>query len=960
LLASLTKGKQINRIECMDKSLPNKHWQKAKQIFSEALELEGEEREEFVRSQCEGQPGLYEEIMSLLRAHETQSSLDRPLTNIKTTLSFHPPSGQLQGKMIGPYRIIKSIGSGGMGTVFLAERDDEQFRQQVALKLIPGGITSQNQTQRFLTERQILASLSHRHIAKLLDGGITEHGQPWFAMEYVDGKPIDRYCNEKQLTIAERLDLFRKVCGAVQYAHQKLVVHRDLKPSNILVTNNGQVKLLDFGIAKILNPEITDTTDLPVTQTGLLPLTPAYASPEQVRGDAITTASDIYQLGVVLYELLSGCRPYEVSGRSPSEIEQIICQEEPTRPSTAITKTPSNQKKNDATGIQVSAAGRTKPDQLKKHLKGDLDTIVLKALRKEPERRYESAEKLASDIENYLTGNPVSAHPNSVIYRGKKFFERHTVGVISAAAIVLLLIGYAATITWHSQKTQAALLQAQQETERAEQALSRAEALQVFLLDLFRAAEPDQPRDQLPTTDELLEIGAERALDPDGASPEERFEILLAIAGVYSYYSQPSQQKTNLLLDTAVELARNEDSLRPEDLARALQQKSQNLIFAGNNLDEVEDKLLEAESLISEPDQYVSDFAKIRISRSWLEQYRGNPHNALELLEDVYANYSNHLSEDPDTEALLFDRLASMYQNMGNLEEASKHRSMATERFRQNHGDESRPYAVSLANSVSLERNLGNFDQAIADARKAIALYDQIYEEPRDYRASVRNAMAETLFLMGHSKKAFEESEKANREWAEFHRQEFENWISHYIVRGRYFMWLNDFDNALENFSRVAEITEQTGRQNQYIGAASKVWLAWAYCSKGDPDRGLVLLDEMTDNDGEKFLEYPNDKANLLETRSICHFQSGNYQLSVDEMTASLEAHDLPGQIYSSVNRKIWLANGYAALDKFKKAAEILDQADKRLESVGTPQHPLYNQIEQYRMQLHNLGNHGN
>ena len=937
-------------------------WTIIKKIFSEAINLAPENRESFVRKATEGHPEQFNEVMSLLKAHEQPGLLDNPFENLKSTFFDNEAdkSRMFRNKKIGPYKIIKELGRGGMGRVFLAERDDEQFTQKVALKLIPGGITSENQTLRFLSERQILANLNHPNIAKLLDGGITDYGLPWFAMEYIDGKPIDLYCDEKHLSIPERLELFRKVCDAVQFAHQKLVVHRDLKPSNILVKENGSIKLLDFGIAKILNPDELESFELPITKTGLLPLTPAYASPEQVRGETITTASDIYQLGIVLYELLSGCRPYEVSGHSPSEIEQIICREEPTRPSTAITKTHSNYLKNETSGVQVSLARRTKPDQLKKRLKGDLDTIVLKALRKEPERRYESAEKLASDIENFLTGNPVSAHPDSVIYRGKKFFERHTVGVLSAAAIVLLLIGYAATITWHSQQTQAALLQAQQETDRAEQALSRAEALQVFLLDLFRAAEPDQPRDQLPTTDELLEIGAERALDPDGASSEERFEILLAIAGVYSYYSQPSQQKTNLLLDTAIELARNEDTLRPEDLARALQQKAQNLIFAGNNLDEVEDILLEAESLISEPDQFVSDFTKIRISRSWLEQYRANPQNALEILEDVYDNYSNLLSEDPDTEALLFDRLASMYQNLGDLEEASKFRMMATERFRQNHGDESRPYAVSLANSVNLERNLGNFDQAINNAQKAIALYDQIYDEPRDYRASVRNAMAETLFLMGKTQEAFAEAEKANREWAEFHGQDFENWISHYIVRGRYYMWLNDYDKALENFLRVADIVEQTGRQNQYIGAASSVWLAWAYCSKGEPDRGFVLLDEMKNNDGEKLLEHPNDKANLLETRSICHFQSGNYENSVDEMIESFETHDLPGQIYSSVNRKIWLANSFTAMDKFENAVATLNQANQRLESVGMTEHPLHNLIEHHRLQLNNLADHSN
>jgi len=354
------------------------------------------------------------------------------------------------------------------------------------------------------------------------------------------------------------------------------------------VKEDGTVKLLDFGIAKVLSPEDVSADQVPVTQSGLLPLTPAYASPEQVRGEQVTTASDIYQLGLVLYELLAGFRPYEVAGKSPSEIERIICDDNPARPSTAITKIFSHSKHSDVTLSEVSNARRTDAGQLKKGLRGDLDTMILKALRKEPDRRYESAEQFASDITFYLSGRPVGAHPDSKIYRFKKFIQRHKAGVGSAVAISLLLIGYAFTITWHSQQTRSALAQAQQETARAEQALSRAEALQGFLLDLFRAAEPDQPRDQLPTTDELLALGAERALHPESASPEERFEILLAIAGVYSYHSQPAGNEVARLLDTAIHLASEEDSLRPEDLARALQQRAQVLILSENRLDEAE------------------------------------------------------------------------------------------------------------------------------------------------------------------------------------------------------------------------------------------------------------------------------------------------------------------------------------------------------------------------------------
>ena len=300
-----------------------------------------------------------------------------------------------------------------MGLVYEAE-ETGSVRRRVALKVIRAGLDSREIVSRFEAERQALAVMNHPGIAKVLHAGTTEAAQPYFAMELVRGLPITQFCDSHRLAVPERLELFIAVCHAVQHAHQKGVIHRDLKPSNVLVVDQdgrGQPKIIDFGIAKVLNPEDHIPDQIPVTKTGLLPLTPAYASPEQIRGEPVTTASDIYQLGVVLYELLTGFRPYEVSGRTPSEIEQIICEQTPTRPSTAVTHVA------EADGDGTRTGGKTDPDLLRKKLKGDLDTIILKALRKEPDRRYESSEQLAADIGLYLSGRPVSAHPDSRMYR---------------------------------------------------------------------------------------------------------------------------------------------------------------------------------------------------------------------------------------------------------------------------------------------------------------------------------------------------------------------------------------------------------------------------------------------------------------------------------------------------------------------------------------------------------------
>ncbi|MEM8996984.1 MAG: serine/threonine-protein kinase, partial [Acidobacteriota bacterium] len=338
------------------------------------------------------------------------------------------------GERVGPYRVVEHLGVGGMGTVYLAEREDEHFERRVAVKVLRAGFESPELVRRFIAERQILARLEHPNIARLYEGGATADGRPFLVMEYVDGRPIDRYCDEEKLGVAERVDVMRKVCGAVQYAHRHLVVHRDLKPSNILVGDDGEPKLLDFGIAKLLDPGSFPMT-VEATRTGLSPMTPHYASPEQVRGEAITTATDVYALGVLLYRLLAGRLPYHFESGARNHILQVLEQSGPTRPSQVILEeVPENRDPAPlATLLGIPRA------ELRRTLVGDLDSIALKALRPEAGHRYPSPEHLAADLERHRAGLPVQARQGTWRYRVGKFIRRHRVGVGLATSAVLLL-----------------------------------------------------------------------------------------------------------------------------------------------------------------------------------------------------------------------------------------------------------------------------------------------------------------------------------------------------------------------------------------------------------------------------------------------------------------------------------------------------------------------------------------
>jgi serine/threonine protein kinase/tetratricopeptide (TPR) repeat protein len=451
-----------------------------------------------------------------------------------------------EGDRIGPYRVLRTLGVGGMGEVFLAERADAEFEQQVAIKVVYGGAVARNVQSRLKIERQILAQLDHPNIAHLLDGGSLPDGTAYIVMEYVDGVPIDAFCDSNRLDIVARLKLFQTVCAAVHYAHQNLIVHRDLKPSNILVTAAGTPKLLDFGIAKLLDERQAGHHTLAVTQADIRVMTPDHASPEQVRGQAITTSSDVYVLGVLLYKLLAGTGPFVIPSMRLTDIERAICEKDPSLPSHAVSMDDSA----DACGI-ADARG-TGAHRLRRILRGDLDNIVIMAMRKEPERRYGSAQQMASDIQRYLEGKPVIARRDTMSYRTAKFVSRHWLPVTAGVSAAFLILAFATTTYVQSLRIAAERDRVAQQRGLAERERVRAEEVSCFLVNLFKLSNPEENRGNQVTARELLDSGAKRLRAGLNDQPETKAALLSTVGAVYDSLGQ--YQVALPILDESLQL----------------------------------------------------------------------------------------------------------------------------------------------------------------------------------------------------------------------------------------------------------------------------------------------------------------------------------------------------------------------------------------------------------------------
>ncbi len=504
-------------------------WQKVKNILENALEKSPETRSVYLDEVCGSNENLRREVEKLLEFEQPEADLLEG-NAVSAVLENGLVSKNFIGKQIGNYEIISELGTGGMGAVFLAERADGEFKQKTALKLIKRGMDSDAVLRRFINERQILASLEHPNIARLIDGGTTSDDLPFFVMEYVEGTTILEFAEAKNLNLEERLNLFREVCAAVSFAHQNLVIHRDLKPSNVLVTNDGKVKLLDFGIAKLLKSDEENQT-----ATQMQVFTPEYASPEQVRGEKLTTATDIYSLGVILYELLTGNRPYKTESKNIAEIIKSVCETEPLRPSSVVSSQQSAVGKNTKDNGQRTTNDEQKTNpkskiQNPKSLKGDLDNIILKALRKESERRYSSVEQFTEDIRRHQIGLPVSASKDTLSYRVTKFVARNRIAVASAALVVLVLIGGAVGTTWQAVRAERMRADAELQRTRAERRFENLRKISNSLVSEIERAIRDLPG-SLPARKLLLDRAVEQldalAEDSDGNS-ELQLELVWA------------------------------------------------------------------------------------------------------------------------------------------------------------------------------------------------------------------------------------------------------------------------------------------------------------------------------------------------------------------------------------------------------------------------------------------------
>lgn len=712
-------------------------WNKIQDLFEAALELPAAERLEFLEKQAAGDAALLDEVVSLLKAHEASGDLFEG-----SAFDILVPAVADEGEVFGPYQLLEKIGVGGMGTVYLARRIDGSFDQEVAIKVVKRGMDSEQVLERFRLERQVLAKLEHPNIARLLDGGVTEDGRPFFVMEYVVGEPLTDYCDRLKLPVTERLRLFTHICKAVHHAHQNLIVHRDLKPGNILVTTEGVVKLLDFGIAKVL-----DESDEPsLTRTGQNILTPAYASPEQLTQNDITTSSDVYSLGVILYELLSGRLPFEVK-RSRDELRELVLSNDPEKPSTAVLKTGDSADPKDETVSPktVSLSRGTRIDKLRRQLSGDLDKICLMALRKEPERRYSSAQEFAMDLRRHMDGLTVYAQPDSLSYRTRKFIARNRTGVVSTAAV---FIAFLALVGFYTQK-----VENERDMALAEQAKT-SEVVQ-FVTGLFEYADPDNSRGEDITVQEILEEGAHQIETDLKGQPDIRSTLMRVLGEVY--YGIGDIDAADSLIGKALAIQDTLDPANPVERAHAL--LALGIIRQDETALDAADSLFHASLRIrlKERGNAHIDVAESKGAIGFLYETRGMFPEAESLyIETLQITEALAAGEPTSALADSYQMLAGLYRLTDRYSDAETHLRQALAIQLEVYGDDHLEIAKTKRHLAAVLRDTGRYEESDSLYREVIEMRTRMLGPEHPEVGHTWNSYSTLLSKMGDKQGAIE------------------------------------------------------------------------------------------------------------------------------------------------------------------------------------------------------------
>lgn len=790
-------------------------WQRVKIVLDQALTRSPEARGPFLDEVCADDAALREEIESLLACHdESMTFFEEGSAGLLHAVD-DDRNHAISPQHIGPYRLLEEIGYGGMGTVYRAARDDDQYDREVALKVIRPGLGS-DLSRRFQVERQILARLEHPHIARLYDSGLTTDGRPYFAMEYAPGAPITSYCDQQNLALTARLELFVAVAQAVAYAHRRLVVHRDLKPSNILVTDGGTVKLLDFGIAKLL-----DDSDAPQTRTGRRLLTPEYAAPEQIRGLPVSTATDVYSLGVLLYELLTGCRPYQLDSHTPAAIEAAVCERDPVKPSTAVTRSGRSQ--------LVPARASRSPQTLRRTLQGDLDTIILKALQKDPDLRYASASAFADDIERHLKGLPIEARRPTLTYRTQKFIRRHRWGAAVTSAFLALLMIYAATLTVQAE-------QISRERDLAQQAAARSEQVASFLTNLFEQASPapEKRNENIAAALTLLDTGTEM-LDELDDDPDAQAALMHTVGMIYEELG--ALDRAEPLLRSALTIRRSLHGERHEDVAASLH--AYGILRYAQRHDSSTYYLRKAAQLARS--LHKGDHPSLAQSLQWWAHSLPPDHpdrdslfgEALSMLERIHGPESR-----PVAAALMH-----FARGHADLEASDQMFRKALSIYTRLEGAESLP-AAEVLNDLGLKLEKASPDSSVHLLRKSYRIHQQQLGPDHPETLLIMNNLAAVLHDQGH----VAEAEPLYRKVLDQRRRtlpEGSTAIGYTLYRlGRVLLQQGRLDEAEARLREASRIFRQTLSENDNRLLLTRHYLARCLRVNGQPLEAEKILNE--------------------------------------------------------------------------------------------------------------------